>query len=84
MKNLPLAIQNLKEIIEGEFVYVDKTDLFRELIKVKQVFLSRPRRFGKSLFLDTLAEVFQGNANLFSGLKIADSGYEFKKYPVCA
>ncbi|MDR2141401.1 MAG: AAA family ATPase, partial [Deltaproteobacteria bacterium] len=82
MKNLPLAIQNLREIIEGEYVYVDKTDLLRELIKIKQVFLSRPRRFGKSLFLDTLEEVFQGNADLFSGLKIAASGYEFKKYPV--
>ncbi|MDR2142250.1 MAG: AAA family ATPase, partial [Deltaproteobacteria bacterium] len=40
MKNLPLAIQNLREIIEGEYVYVDKTDLLRELIKIKQVFLS--------------------------------------------
>ncbi|MDR2199304.1 MAG: AAA family ATPase [Deltaproteobacteria bacterium] len=82
MKNLPLGIQNLNEIIKGNYLYVDKTDLFPELIKLKQIFLSRPRRFGKSLLLDSLEQMFRGNAALFSGLKIADSGYEFKKYPV--
>ncbi|MDR2199764.1 MAG: ATP-binding protein [Deltaproteobacteria bacterium] len=82
MKNLPLGIQNLPEIIKGDYVYVDKTELFPELIKVKQLFLSRPRRFGKSLLLDSLEQLFRGNADVFSGLKIADSGYEFKKYPV--
>ncbi|MDR2142492.1 MAG: AAA family ATPase [Deltaproteobacteria bacterium] len=82
MKSLPLSIQSLKKIIDKGAIYVDKTDLISDLIQYEQVFLSRPRRFGKSLFLDTLEEVFRGNADLFSGLKIADSGYEFKKYPV--
>ncbi|MDR2141001.1 MAG: AAA family ATPase, partial [Deltaproteobacteria bacterium] len=74
MKSLPLSIQSLQKIIDKGAIYVDKTYLIPELIKYEQVFLSRPRRFGKSLFLDTLEEVFQGNAALFSGLKIADSG----------
>ncbi|MDR2141623.1 MAG: AAA family ATPase [Deltaproteobacteria bacterium] len=82
MKNLPLSIQNLNEIIQGNYLYVDKTYLFPELIQNKQLFLSRPRRFGKSLLLDSLDELFRGNADLFSGLKIAQSGYQFKKYPV--
>ncbi|MDR2199189.1 MAG: AAA family ATPase [Deltaproteobacteria bacterium] len=82
MKDFPLGIQNLDEIIKGDYLYVDKTDLLPKLIKVKQVFLSRPRRFGKSLLLDSLEQMFLGNAELFTGLKIADSGYEFKKYPV--
>ncbi|MDR2141002.1 MAG: AAA family ATPase, partial [Deltaproteobacteria bacterium] len=64
MKNLPLGIQNLNEIIKGDYLYVDKTDLFPELIKYKQIFLSRPRRFGKSLLLNSLEQLFRGNADL--------------------
>ncbi|MDR2140847.1 MAG: AAA family ATPase, partial [Deltaproteobacteria bacterium] len=82
MKELPVDVYDFKEIIEGGYLYVDKTDLLFELIRGKQRFLSRPRRFGKSLLLDTLDAVFRGQAELFAGLKIAQSGYEFKKYPV--
>ncbi len=55
MKKLPIGIQTLKEIITGNYIYIDKTSYALEIIEnYKYVFLSRPRRFGKSLFLDTL------------------------------
>ena len=80
---LPLGIQNFKEIIEGDYIYVDKTQHIYNLIKqAKYYFLSRPRRFGKSLLLDTIAEVFKGDKELFKGLWIYDSDYTFKKHPV--
>ena len=61
MKKLPLGIQNFKEIIEGDYVYVDKTQYVYNLINgAKYYFLSRPRRFGKSLLLDTIGEAFGG------------------------
>ena len=81
-KKLPIGIQTFEKIINGNFVYVDKTDFTLKLIEGSgYYFLSRPRRFGKSLFLDTLAEVFMGNKELFKGLYIYDK-YDFKKYPV--
>ena len=81
-KKLPIGIQTLSEIIPEGYVYVDKTSFAHKLIsRGKYYFLSRPRRFGKSLFLDTLAEVFMGNRELFKGLYIYDR-YDFKKYPV--
>ena len=83
MKKLPLGIQNFREIIEENHVYVDKTMYVHKLItEGKSYFLSRPRRFGKSLLLDTIAEVFRGNKELFKGLWIYDSDYDFKSYPV--
>ncbi|WP_459893825.1 AAA family ATPase, partial [Desulfothermus okinawensis] len=72
-----------REIIEGDYVYVDKTKEAYELIEnYKYVFLSRPRRFGKSLFLDTLKEIFGGSKGLFKGLYIYDKWDFDKKYPV--
>ena len=69
MKNLPLGIQTFKEIVEKNHVYVDKTKFIYDLINNgKCYFLSRPRRFGKSLLLDTIAEVFKGSKELFRGL----------------
>ncbi|MCK9544000.1 MAG: AAA family ATPase, partial [Novosphingobium sp.] len=77
MKKLPIGISNLKEIIEQKYVYVDKTEIAFNLINSgKYYFLSRPRRFGKSLFLDTLKEIFQGNKELFKDLYIYDK-YDF-------
>ena len=82
MKKLPIGISTLSQIIEGDYVYIDKTQEALELIEnYKYTFLSRPRRFGKSLFLDTLAEIFAGNKELFKGLYIHNK-YEFKTYPV--
>jgi hypothetical protein len=83
-KDLPVNISSFNEIILDNYIYVDKTDLLYELIKdkAKNFFLSRPRRFGKSLILDTLSEIFKGERNLFEGLKIGKTDYNFKKFPV--
>ena len=83
MKKLPLGIQNFREIITGGYVYVDKTQFVYDLINdAKYYFLSRPRRFGKSLLLDTIAEAFSGDRDLFEGLFLYDSDYGFEKHPV--
>ena len=83
MKPLPIGIQNIKEIIMGGYVYADKTRYVYELLyDAKYYFLSRPRRFGKSLLLDTINEVFKGDKELFKGLWIYDSGHDFQKHPV--
>ena len=83
MKKLPIGIQTFSEIIEGNYVYIDKTEEAYKLIQeYKYVFLSRPRRFGKSLFLDTLKELFEGNKKLFEGLYIYDKWNWNEKYPV--
>jgi hypothetical protein len=74
--------QTFKQIIEGGYLYVDKTDLAAKMAENFAVFFSRPRRFGKSLILSTLHEMFEGNADLFKGLKIMDRGFKFKKHPV--
>ena len=72
-RRLPLGIQNFREIREEGCYYVDKTPWIGELLdRGKYYFLSRPRRFGKSLLLDTLKELFEGNEPLFRGLAIHD------------
>ena len=83
MKKLPIGIQNFKEIIEGDHVYIDKTQYIYNLLNtVKYCFLSRPRRFGKSLLLDMIAELLSGDKELFKGLLIYNSDYSFTRYPV--
>jgi len=83
LKKLPLGIQTFSTIRDENYVYVDKTNIAFELIEeYKYVFLSRPRRFGKSLFLDTLQEIFEGNKRLFEGLGIYDKWDWETKYPV--
>ncbi len=83
MKNLPIGISTLSKILENDMVYVDKTEIVFNLVKgAGAYFLSRPRRFGKSLFLDILKEIFEGNKDLFKGLFIYDSWNWDKKYPV--
>ncbi len=83
MKKLPIGIQTFQKIREDNYIYVDKTDLAVQLIdRYQYVFLSRPRRFGKSLFLDTLHNLFEGKKDLFSGL-VAENSHDWsKKYPV--
>ena len=82
-RRLPLGIQTLREIIEEGHYYVDKTAIAVDLVaRGKYYFLSRPRRFGKSLFLDTLKELFEGNQKLFVGLA-AESRWDWSvRYPV--
>jgi Predicted AAA-ATPase/PD-(D/E)XK nuclease superfamily len=71
MKNLPIGLQNLSEIVETDSIYVDKTALIHQLVSVsKYYFLSRPRRFGKSLLVSVIKELFEGNKILFRDLWI--------------
>jgi hypothetical protein len=80
---LSIGIQTFRDIREGGYYYVDKTAFAHRLATTgKYYFLSRPRRFGKSLFLDTLAELFAGNEPLFRGLTCHDQWDWSKKYPV--
>lgn len=83
MQKLPIGIHTFSEIREENYIYIDKTDIALELIQgSKYAFLSRPRRFGKSLFLDTLKNIFKGNKEYFKGLAI-DSKWDFGvSYPV--
>jgi hypothetical protein len=82
-KKLPIGIQNFREIREEHFYYVDKTPFALKLAEEgKYYFLSRPRRFGKSLFLDTLRELFEGNKALFAGLYCYDRWDWSIQYPV--
>ncbi len=82
MKKLPIGIQTLSKIIENDYYYVDKTQFVKKLESGGYYFLSRPRRFGKSLFLDTLKEAFSGNKELFKGLYLYDNWDWTKKFPV--
>ena len=83
MKKYPIGIQTFSEIIRGSYVYVDKTDLVWQMAHyTKYIFLSRPRRFGKSLLASTLESYFRGERELFEGLKIMGLEQEWEKYPV--
>jgi len=83
MKKLPIGIQTFSKIREDNYCYVDKTPLIESLLHSgSYFFLSRPRRFGKSLFLDTLKEAFSGNQELFKGLYLKDHWDWNVVYPV--
>ena len=83
MKKLPIGISVFSTIREENYLYIDKTQHAYNLIEnYKYTFLSRPRRFGKSLFLDMLQELFEGNKRLFEGLYIYDKWDWKEKYPV--
>lgn len=82
MKKLPIGIHTFSQLITDNYVYIDKTkEAYQLLSTYKYVFLFRPRRFGKSLFLTTLQEIFEGKKGLFKGLYIYDT-YDFEPYPV--
>ena len=82
-RRYPIGIQTFSEIIQGSYLYVDKTDLVWQLAHyAKFIFMSRPRRFGKSLLTSTLASYFRGDRELFEGLKIMELETEWKQYPV--
>ena len=78
----PISIQTFEEIINGGYVYVDKTDLVYNLAQGHVCFLSRPRRFGKSLLLSTLDAYFSGRKELFTGLKMDMLEKDWNVYPV--
>ncbi len=82
-KKLPTGIQTFATLILDGYYYVDKTGLLRQLIRQGQYYLlSRPRRFGKSLMLDTLKEIFEGNQTLFTHLAIHDQWDWTRRHPV--
>lgn len=79
----PIGIQSFDRIIEDGYVYVDKTELIYKLVKSGAIyFLSRPRRFGKSLLVSTLENYFLGRKELFKGLAIDKLETEWAEYPV--
>ena len=82
-RRYPIGIQTFSELIREGYVYVDKTDLIWQLAHyAKFIFLSRPRRFGKSLLTSTLESYFKGDKELFEGLKIMPLEKEWVQYPV--
>lgn len=82
-RKLPIGIQTFRVIREDDYYYVDKTGFARRLIDSgRYYFLSRPRRFGKSLFLDTLGELFAGSEDLFRGLAIHPHWDWRRRFPV--
>src|SRR5579872_7327933 len=83
MKKLSIGIQTFSKLLKENCIYVDKTDIIHQLItRGSYYFLSRPRRFGKSLLVSTLAEIFRGNRELFTELAIGSSSYDWEPHPV--
>ena len=83
MKKLPIGIKKLRDILAGGYIYIDKTGLVHQLIEHgKHYFLARPRRFGKSLLLDTLTEIFKGHKALFTNCAISQTDYAWTPHPV--
>ena len=82
-RKYPIGIQTFSEIIREGYIYVDKTDVVWQMAHyAKYIFLSRPRRFGKSLLTSTLESYFLGERELFEGLKIMELEHEWAQYPV--
>lgn len=83
MKKLPIGIQDFPTLIQEGYLYVDKTPLAYQLLTgQKGYFFSRPRRFGKSLLMSTLATIFKGQKELFQGLHIYSSDYQWNTFPI--
>ncbi len=83
MKKLPVGIQTFSRLITENYLYVDKTALIYQLITSgSYYFIARPRRFGKSLLVSTLAALFSGKKELFNGLAISSLPYSWETHPV--
>ncbi len=84
MKDLTTNVYTFEDLIQGNFLYIDKTEYIWQMVRPAKegFFLSRPRRFGKSLLLSTLEAIFQGKKELFKGLALYDKPYDWKVYPV--
>jgi hypothetical protein len=82
MKNLPIGIQSFATLRSEGYLYVDKTKEIHQLTSSHIVFLSRPRRFGKSLLISTIEELYKGSQSLFEGLYIYDKWDWTQQYPV--
>ncbi len=83
MKKLPIGVSDFKKLIEENYIYVDKTRYIYDLVNNGiYIFLSRPRRFGKSLLLSTIEYLYESQKELFKGLYIEDKWDWDEKYPV--
>lgn len=85
MKSLPLGVQTFESIITSDSVYVDKTGVLSRLLEgknQKRYFFSRPRRFGKSLTCSTLEAIFRGKKELFEGLAISKTDFDWQEHPI--
>ena len=83
LKRLPVGMQTFEDIVNLNCVYVDKTEYIYKMINLsKYIFLSRPRRFGKSLLVSTLQSYFEGKKEFFKGLFIDSVEKEWTEYPV--
>lgn len=84
MKPIQATSYSFRDIIESSFLYVDKTRYLYDLVRYAKgtYFIARPRRFGKSLLISTLEEIFRGHKELFRGLWIYESDYQWESYPV--
>lgn len=82
-RKFPIGVQNFEKIRKGDFLYVDKTELIYQLVDSgSYYFLSRPRRFGKSLLISTLEAYFQGKRELFVGLALERLEQDWVERPV--
>ncbi|MDR2141316.1 MAG: AAA family ATPase, partial [Deltaproteobacteria bacterium] len=83
MNLLPVGVADFQEIRESGYIYADKTEFLYNLLKYRRpFFLSRPRRFGKSLLVSTIKAILRGQRELFKGLWIDQSDYDWQPYPV--
>ena len=83
LKRLPVGIQTFEKIVNGDYLYIDKTEYIWRMTHLgSYIFLSRPRRFGKSLLVSTLQAYFEGRRELFKGLYIDSVEKEWTEYPV--
>ena len=83
LKRLPVGIQTFEKVINGDYLYVDKTEYIWNMVHLSNyIFLSRPRRFGKSLLVSTLQTYFEGKRELFKGLAMVRLEKEWVEYPV--
>ena len=83
MREIAIDLSSFEEVIEGNYIYVDKTKfVYNIATKSKYYFLSRPRRFGKSLFVNTLKTFYEGKKEFFKDLYIYDKEWEWEEYPI--
>jgi hypothetical protein len=83
MKLIPLGVDNFERIRKKNYFYADKTELLYQLLQTDTpYFLSRPRRFGKTLLVSTLEAILNGQRELFKGLWIDQSDYDWTPYPI--
>ncbi|AZO94319.1 ATP-binding protein [Halocella sp. SP3-1] len=83
MKRIAISLAEFEQIIEKNYIYVDKTRYLYEIVsKDKYYFLSRPRRFGKTLFIDTLKTFYEGKRELFKDLYVYDQEWDWEEYPI--